>query len=79
MGDTNFNGRTTVMAASANITPNVQYSIKLIVADQTDRNFDTADESTNMMPIVLGRCKEICKSVSISVHGALTGSIKSPC
>ncbi len=42
MGDTNFNGRTTVMAASANITPNVQYSIKLIVADQTDRNFDTA-------------------------------------
>ena len=42
IGDTNFNGRTTVMTASANITPNVQYSIKLIVADQTDRNFDTA-------------------------------------
>ncbi|HIC30991.1 MAG TPA: hypothetical protein EYO76_03650, partial [Flavobacteriaceae bacterium] len=42
MGDTNFNGRTTVMTASANIIPNVQYSIKLIVADQTDRNFDTA-------------------------------------
>ncbi|MGB6268082.1 MAG: choice-of-anchor L domain-containing protein, partial [Olleya sp.] len=42
LGDTNFNGRTTVLTASASITPNVQYNIKLIVADQTDRNFDTA-------------------------------------
>ncbi len=42
LGDTNFNGRTTVMSASASITPNVQYEIKLIIADQTDRNFDSA-------------------------------------
>ena len=42
IGDTNFNGRTTVLTASANILPNVQYNIKLIIADQTDRNFDTA-------------------------------------
>ncbi|WP_397363350.1 choice-of-anchor L domain-containing protein [Olleya sp. R77988] len=42
LGDTNFNGRTSVLTASASITPNVQYNIKLIVADQTDRNFDTA-------------------------------------
>ncbi|AXO81523.1 gliding motility-associated C-terminal domain-containing protein [Olleya aquimaris] len=42
VGDTNFNGRTTVLSASANILPNVQYNIKLIIADQTDRNFDTA-------------------------------------
>jgi gliding motility-associated-like protein len=42
IGDTNFNGRTTVMSALANITPNVQYQIKLIIADQTDRNFDSA-------------------------------------
>ncbi len=42
IGDTNFNGRTTVMSASASITPNVQYQIKLIIADQTDRNFDSA-------------------------------------
>ena len=42
IGDTNFNGRTTVMSASATITPNVQYKIKLIIADQTDRNFDSA-------------------------------------
>ncbi len=42
LGDTNFNGRTTVMSASASITPNVLYEIKLIIADQTDRNFDSA-------------------------------------
>jgi len=42
LGDTNFNGRTTVLSASASIIPNVQYNIKLIIADQTDRNFDSA-------------------------------------
>jgi len=42
IGDTNFNGRTTVMSASASITPHVEYNIKLIIADQTDRNFDSA-------------------------------------
>ena len=42
VGDTNFNGRTAVLSASASITPNVQYHIKLVIADQTDRNFDSA-------------------------------------
>jgi len=42
MGDTNYNGRTTVLTATANIVPNVQYQIKLIVADQTDENYDSA-------------------------------------
>ncbi|MBN4058061.1 T9SS type B sorting domain-containing protein [Olleya sp. AH-315-K02] len=42
MGDTNYNGRTTVLSATANIVPNVQYQIKLIVADQTDENYDSA-------------------------------------
>lgn len=42
LGDTNYNGRTTVMTASATIQPNVQYHIKLIIADQTDRNYDSA-------------------------------------
>jgi gliding motility-associated-like protein len=40
--DTNYNGRTTVLTASATITPNVQYHIKLIIADQTDGTFDSA-------------------------------------
>lgn len=40
--DTNFNGRTTIMSATANIIPNVTYHIKLIIADQTDENYDSA-------------------------------------
>lgn len=42
IGDTNFNGRTTVLSATASIQPNVQYSIKLIIADSGDQNFDSA-------------------------------------
>ncbi|MGS2726659.1 choice-of-anchor L domain-containing protein [Psychroserpens sp. BH13MA-6] len=42
LGDTNYNGRTTVMTASASIVPNVEYHIKLVIADQTDRNYDSA-------------------------------------
>lgn len=42
VGDTNYNGRTTVMTATASIQPNVQYHIKLVIADQTDRNYDSA-------------------------------------
>ena len=42
MGDTNYNGRTQVLTASASITPYQQYHIKLIIADQTDQNYDSA-------------------------------------
>ncbi|MEM9679156.1 MAG: choice-of-anchor L domain-containing protein, partial [Bacteroidota bacterium] len=42
IGDTNYNGRTTVLTATAAILPNVQYQIKLIIADQTDENYDSA-------------------------------------
>jgi len=42
VGDTNYNGRTEVLTASASIIPNVQYHIKLVIADQTDENFDSA-------------------------------------
>ncbi|MAB48185.1 MAG: hypothetical protein CMC05_06100 [Flavobacteriaceae bacterium] len=42
LGDTNYNGRTTVMSATATIQPNVEYQIKLIIADQTDENYDSA-------------------------------------
>ncbi len=40
--DTNFNGRTKILTATANIVPNVMYHIKLIIADQTDKNYDSA-------------------------------------
>lgn len=42
VGDTNYNGRTTVLSALAAIQPNVQYQIKLVIADQTDANYDSA-------------------------------------
>ncbi|MGJ8592448.1 MAG: choice-of-anchor L domain-containing protein [Aquaticitalea sp.] len=42
IGDTNFNGRTKVMSAVASITPNVTYHIKLVIADQNDKNYDSA-------------------------------------
>ena len=42
LGDTNYNGRTTVLTASGSIEPNVTYHIKLIIADQTDGTFDSA-------------------------------------
>ncbi|WP_299229197.1 T9SS type B sorting domain-containing protein [uncultured Psychroserpens sp.] len=42
IGDTNYNGRTTVLTATASIVPNVQYHIKLVIADQNDENYDSA-------------------------------------
>lgn len=42
MGDTNFNGRTTILTASAGIVPNQEYQIKLVIADQDDTNYDSA-------------------------------------
>jgi len=42
VGDTNYNGRTVVLSATATILPNVEYEIKLIIADQDDQNFDSA-------------------------------------
>ncbi|WP_052467017.1 T9SS type B sorting domain-containing protein [Psychroserpens damuponensis] len=42
LGDTNYNGRTTVLTATASIQPNVQYHIKLVIADQGDEFYDSA-------------------------------------
>ncbi|WP_179315691.1 T9SS type B sorting domain-containing protein [Winogradskyella undariae] len=42
LGDTNYNGRTSVLSATATIQPNVQYQIKLVIADQNDQNYDSA-------------------------------------
>jgi gliding motility-associated-like protein len=40
--DTNYNGRTIALTATANVTPNVAYEIKLVVADEDDQQYDTA-------------------------------------
>lgn len=41
-GDSNYNGRTTILNATANIKPNVAYHIKLVIADQKDPFYDSA-------------------------------------
>ena len=42
LGDTNYNGRTEVLTATASIQPDVLYQIKLVIADQDDENYDSA-------------------------------------
>lgn len=42
LGDTNYNGRTTVLSATATIQPYITYHIKLVIADFQDQNFDSA-------------------------------------
>jgi gliding motility-associated-like protein len=39
---TNFNGQTIVMNASATLVPNRSYSIKLVIADREDNQYDSA-------------------------------------
>lgn len=64
IGDTNYQGRTTVLTASATITPYVQYHIKLVIADQSDHTFDSSvfiqGDSFNI--IDLGEDIETCFS-----------------
>ena len=64
-GDTNYNGRTTVLTAMGNIQPNVTYHIKLIIADQTDGTFDSAVfiEGDSFRVLDLGEDIATCESV----------------
>ncbi|OIQ29627.1 MAG: hypothetical protein BM564_05300 [Bacteroidetes bacterium MedPE-SWsnd-G2] len=71
LGDTNFNGRTAVLTASAIIIPNIQYHIKLIIADQTDENYDSAvfiEGNSFTAEIDLGNDVTTC-SESYSLNG----------
>lgn len=71
VGDTNFNGRTTVLSATASVTPYTQYHIKLIIADQTDQFFDSAVfiEGNSFAPIFdLGEDITTCAS-QITLNG----------
>ncbi len=71
VGDTNYNGRTQILTATATIIPNVQYNIKLIIADQTDENYDSAVfvEGNSFNAIVnLGNDITTCAE-SITVNG----------
>ena len=71
IGDTNYNGRTTTLTASASIIPNVTYQIKLVIADQSDSNYDSAVfiEANSFTPTVdLGADITTCAD-SFSLNG----------
>ncbi|WP_242086796.1 T9SS type B sorting domain-containing protein [Aestuariivivens sediminis] len=76
LGDTNFNGRTTVMTAGVRVLPNVQYHVKLIVADQsnnaTDPAVDTAVfiEASTFTELELGDDIDTC-SGSVTLNGEI--------
>lgn len=76
IGDTNYNGRTTVMTASASILPNVQYHIKIVIADQTDKNYDSAvfiEGNSFNANVDLGQDIQTCAS-----NVTLDGNIENP-
>jgi len=76
IGDTNFNGRTNVLTATATIVPNVQYHIKLVIADQTDENYDSAvfiEGSSFNATVDLGNDITTCADTVI-----LDGNIENP-
>ncbi|MEP3836340.1 MAG: choice-of-anchor L domain-containing protein [Algibacter sp.] len=67
LGDTNYNGRTTVLTAAGSITPNVTYHIKLVIADQNDNTFDSAVfiEGDSFKVLDLGEDITTCASSAI--------------
>ncbi|MDP5082257.1 MAG: choice-of-anchor L domain-containing protein, partial [Winogradskyella sp.] len=76
LGDTNYNGRTSVLSATATIQPNVLYQIKLIIADQTDENYDSAvfvEGNSFNASVDLGEDLSTCASNYI-----LDGNIQNP-
>ncbi len=78
IGDTNYNGRTTVLTASGSIMPNVMYHIKLIIADQTDGTFDSAVfiEGDSFRVLDLGEDISTCAS-SVTLDADLQNPLAS--
>ncbi|MDO5989413.1 choice-of-anchor L domain-containing protein [Flavivirga amylovorans] len=67
IGDTNYIGRSNVLTASTTITPNVQYHVKIIIADQNDGTFDSAVfiEGDSFTILDLGDDIETCASATL--------------
>ncbi len=77
IGDTNYNGRTTVLTARADITPNVLYRVKLIIADQTDGNYDSAvfiEDTSTIASLDLGPDIDLCAQ-SVLLNGAVQNDL----
>lgn len=79
VGDTNYNGRTVVLSATAAIQPNVEYEIKLVIADQSDNNFDSAvfiEGNSFNANVDLGPDITTCGD-SVSLNGDIQNSLAS--
>ncbi|XMO86976.1 choice-of-anchor L domain-containing protein [Algibacter sp. AS12] len=78
LGDTNYNGRTTVLTAAGTITPNVTYQIKLIIADQNNKEFDSAVfiEGDSFKVLDLGEDITTCAS-SVTLDADLENALAS--
>ena len=77
IGDTNYNGRTKVLSATANIQSNVLHRIKLIIADQSDQNYDSAvfiQSATTLSSVDLGPDINTC-SQSLILNGDVQNNI----
>ncbi|WP_187388387.1 T9SS type B sorting domain-containing protein [Seonamhaeicola marinus] len=63
-GDTNYDGRTEILTASETITPNVEYHVKLIIADSGVPDGDSAVfiEGNSYDPLDLGDNITTCSS-----------------
>lgn len=73
LAGTNFNGSTTVLTAASNVTPNVQYHVKLIIADQAnDPQYDSAVfiESATFNDLELGDDINTCAN-SVTLNGEI--------
>lgn len=68
---TNFNGNTVKMTASAVLTPNVKYHMKLVIADRLNSGFDSAiflsSQSFNLSQNVLGPDLTVADKTAICV------------
>ncbi|WP_395053275.1 choice-of-anchor L domain-containing protein [Flavobacterium sp.] len=66
---TNFNGQTVVLNASASLSPNIPYKIKLVIADRSDYQSDSAiflsSNSFNIGQEVLGNDLTIANNTAI--------------
>jgi gliding motility-associated-like protein len=66
---TNFNGQTKMMTAASNLTPNVPYHIKLVIADRIDPQSDSAifisSDSFNIGQDVLGQDATITNNTAL--------------
>lgn len=71
LGDTNFDGRTSMFHARADVNPNQVYELKMVVADQLDTRYDTAvfvEAGSLQAEIDLGPDITSCTPVTLDTH-----------